>query len=42
MLAATSLPRWMVGVAAGAYGWLKGAYVGGGAYMPVGGAHTPA
>jgi hypothetical protein len=25
-VAATSLPRWMVGVAAGAYGWLRGAY----------------
>jgi hypothetical protein len=30
----------MVGVAAGAYGWLRGAYVGGGVHTPVGGAHT--
>jgi hypothetical protein len=38
-VAATSLPRWMVGVAPGIYGWLRGAYVGGWAHTHVGGAH---
>jgi hypothetical protein len=39
-VAATSLSCWMVGVAVGAYGWLRGTYAGGGAQTPVGGAHT--
>jgi hypothetical protein len=30
---ATLLPCWMVRVAAGAYGWLRGAYVGKGAHI---------
>jgi hypothetical protein len=37
---ATSLPCWMFGVAAGAYGWLRDAYDGGGVHTLVGGAHT--
>jgi hypothetical protein len=40
-VATTALSRWMVGVAAGAYGWLRGAYVGGGAHTAAEGAHTP-
>jgi hypothetical protein len=32
----------MVGVVAGAYGWLRGPYAGGGAHTPVEGAHMPA
>jgi predicted anti-sigma-YlaC factor YlaD len=39
-VAATSLPRWMVGVAPGVYGWLRGAYAGGWAHTHVEGAHT--